>query len=121
MNIFDDERDRPVIWIGSSRSDLANLPKPVKSSFGARLYELQRGKRVRDSKPLSQFGPSVWELRESYDKNAYRLMCVLALERAIYVLHAFMKKSKRGIDLPRVDAALIASRLKVAQRLDRES
>lgn len=86
-----------------------------------RLDELQCGRYVHDSKPLSQFGPGVWELRESYDKSAYRLMCVLALEKGIYVLHVFLKKSKHGIGLPRTDAALIASRLKTAQRLDREN
>jgi len=107
--------------MGGSRLDLAMMPKLVKRSFGVRLDELQLGGRVRDSKPLPQFGAGVWELRESHDKNAYRLVCVLALERAIYVLHVFVKKSKSGIGLPRSDVALIASRLKRAQSLDRES
>ena len=69
-------------------------------------------------KPLSQFGPGVYELRESFDRNAYRMMYVVNLKKAIYVLHAFMKKSKSGIGLPKPDAELIAIRLRRAQELD---
>ena len=67
-----------------------------------------------DTKALSQFGPGVFELREAYDKNAYRVMYVVKLKKAVYVLHAFMKKSKSGIELPKVDANLIRSRLQRA-------
>ena len=50
-----------------------------------------------DTKPLPRFGPGVLELRERFDGNAYRLMYVVALRKAVYVLHTFMKKSKSGI------------------------
>jgi phage-related protein len=96
------------------------LPREVKGSFGSRLYELQQGKAPLDIKPLSQFGSGVYELRESFDRNAYRLMYVVNLKEAIYVLHAFMKKSKPGISLPRPDAELIAVRLRRARELDME-
>jgi phage-related protein len=58
---------RPVIWIASSKHDLSALPREVKLSFGSRLYELQQGKTPLDTKPLSQFGSGVYELRESFD------------------------------------------------------
>jgi phage-related protein len=48
----------------------------VKGSFGSRLYELQQGKTPLDIKPLSQFGSGVYEMRESFDRNAYRMMYV---------------------------------------------
>ena len=92
----------------------------MKGSFGSRLYELQQGKTPLDFKPLSQFGAGVYELRESFDRNAYRMMYVVNLKRAIYVLHAFMKKSKSGIGLPKPDAELIAVRLRRARQLDAE-
>ena len=111
---------RPVAWIASSKDDLSTLPSEVKGSFGFRLYELQQGKRPPDIKPLSQFGPGVYELRESLDRNAYRMMYVVNLKKAIYVLQAFMKKSKSGIGLPKPDAELIAVRLRRAQQLDME-
>jgi phage-related protein len=115
-----DQPIRPVVWIGSSKQDLTALPREVKGSFGSRLYELQQGKTPLDFKPLSQFGAGVYELRESFDRNAYRMMYVVNLKRAIYVLHAFMKKSKSGIGLPKPDAELIAVRLRSARQLDAE-
>jgi phage-related protein len=69
---------------------------------------------------LSRFGSGVYELREGFDGNAYRMMYVVNLKRAIYVLHAFMKKSKSGIGLPKPDAELIAIRLRRARELDME-
>ena len=98
----------------------SNLPCEVRGSFGFRIYELQQGKTPLDIKPLSQFGSGVYELRESFDGNAYRMMYVVNLRKALYVLHAFMKKSKSGIGLPKPDAELIAVRLRRARELDME-
>lgn len=111
---------RPVRWMGSSRGDLSALPKAVRGSFGIRLGSLQKGRTVLDCKALPQFGAGVFELREAYDRNAYRLMYVLKLKKAIYVLHVFQKKSKSGKGLPRPDADLIVKRLRDAQRWDAE-
>lgn len=111
---------RPVVWMGSSKADISELPPPVKASFGHRLSQVQQGKKPLDTKVLPQFGAGVLELRESFDRNAYRLMYVVALKKAVYVLHAFNKKSKSGIGLPKPDADLIELRLKRAQTLDAE-
>jgi len=96
------------------------LPGPVKGSLGHRLRQVQDGETPLDMKPLKQFGSGVFELRERFEKNAYRLVYVVNLEKAVYVLHAFMKKSKFGIGLPKPDAELIETRLKRAQTLDAE-
>jgi phage-related protein len=111
---------RPIIWVGSSKEDISALPAPVKASFGHRLRQLQEGKTALDMKPLPHFGAGVFELRERFDRNAYRLMYVVNLRKAIYVLHAFMKKSKSGIGLPKSDAELIQRRLQSARTLDAE-
>jgi phage-related protein len=71
-------------------------------------------------KPLPQFGAGVFELRERFDRNANRLMYVVNLRKALYVLHAFMKKSKSGIGLPKPDAELIQVRLQSARIRDAE-
>ncbi len=113
-------RERPLIWVGSSKDDISGLPGPVKASLGHRLRQVQDGETPLDMKPLTQFGAGVFELRESFDKNAYRLVYVVNLEKAIYVLHAFMKKSKSGIGLSKPDAELIETRLKRAHILDAE-
>ncbi|HUN01150.1 MAG TPA: type II toxin-antitoxin system RelE/ParE family toxin [Halothiobacillus sp.] len=112
---------KPIIWIASSKDDISAMPNPVKASFGHRLCEVQEGRTPLDTKPLAQFGGGVFELRERFDGNAYRVMYVVALRKAVYVLHAFMKKSKSGIGLPKPDAELIELRLKRAQALDAEN
>ena len=111
---------RSVIWMGSSKADISELPSPVKAAFGHRLSQVQQGKKPLDTKALPQFGAGVLELRESFDRNAYRLMYVVSLKKAVYVLHAFNKKSKSGIGLPKPDADLIELRLKRAKALDAE-
>jgi len=92
----------------------------VKASFGFRLFELQQGKTPLDMGPLTQFGTGVYELRDTFDKSTYRAVHVVNLKKAIYVLHAFMKKSKSGISLPKPDAKLIELRLRRARELDAE-
>jgi phage-related protein len=92
----------------------------VKRSFGYRLRRIQQGKAPLDTKTLPQFGGGVIELRESFDTNAYRLMYIVKLKKAIYVLHAFMKKSTSGTGLPKRDMELIAARLRRARELDSE-
>jgi phage-related protein len=111
---------RTVLWIGSSKDDISALPGPVKASFGHRLRQVQDGETPLDMKPLTQFGTGVFELRERFDKNAYRLVYVVSLKKAIYVLHALIKKSKSGIGLPKQDAELIETRLKRAHAVDAE-
>jgi phage-related protein len=108
------------VWIGSSIADISELPNPVKASFGHRLGEVQRGMTPLDTKPLPQFGSGVFELRERFDRTACRVMRVVALRKAVYVLHAFMKKSTSGIALTKPDADRIEPRLKRAQSLDAE-
>jgi phage-related protein len=109
---------RPVVWIGSSKDDISAMPDPVKASFGYRLLAVQEGRTPEDTKPLPQFGSGAFELRERFRRNAYRLIYVVALKKAVYVLHGFMKKSKSGIGLPKPDAELIELRLQRAQALD---
>lgn len=112
---------RPLLWIGSSKDDISRMPSPVKASFGYRLRRIQKGLSAADAKALSQFGKGVFELREAYDTNAYRVVYVVALEKGVYVLHAFIKKSKSGIGLPKPDVNLIQARFKRAQELDAEN
>jgi len=93
----------------------------VKASFGLRLYELQLGRTPLDTRRLTQFGHGVHGLRESFDGNAYRVVYVLALVNAIYVLHSFTKKSTSGIGMPRPDVEVIELRLRRARQLDTEA
>lgn len=107
---------RPVVWIGSSRSDLASFPEDVKDSIGYAIYIAQRGGKHADAKPLRGFGGAgVLEIVEDHAGNTYRAVYTVRLAGRIYVLHVFQKKSKAGIKTPKPEIELIKSRLKRAE------
>lgn len=107
---------RPVRWVGSSRDDLRALPKKVKQKVGFALYRAQQGKKHEAAKPLKGYGggAGVLEVVEDYDRGSYRAAYTVRFAEAVYVLHVFQKKSKRGIATPGRDVALIKARLREA-------
>ena len=110
---------RDLMWMGNSIEDLSAFPAEVKRAFGFQLREVQKGVTPSVARPLKQSGSGVFELRESFSGDAFRAVYAVKLEKAVYVLHAFKKKSKSGIAMPREDIALIGQRLKRARGIDR--
>lgn len=110
---------RDLIWMGSSLDDLSAFPADVKRAFGFALREVQKGVTPKVAKSLRQFGAGVFELRDAYEGDAFRTVYAVKLEKAVYVLHAFKKKSKSGIAMPREDIQLIEQRLRRACDIDR--
>jgi phage-related protein len=107
---------KPVVWIGSSRSDLASFPEDVKDAIGYALYIAQRGGKHADAKPLKGFGGAgILEIIEDHAGDTYRAVYAVRFAERIYVLHAFQKKSKTGIATPKREIELIRSRLKRAE------
>lgn len=111
---------RIIRWLGSSLDDLSDFPADVKRAFGFALREVQKGETPPSAAPLTQFGSGVYELKESHDGDAYRSVYVVKLKSAVFVLHAFKKKSKSGKAMPREDITVIEQRLKRAKELDAE-
>jgi phage-related protein len=108
---------KPVVWIGSSRDDLRAMPQQVRRDIGQALYTAQQGEIDPSAKPLKRFGGArVMEIVERYRKDAYRAVYTAHFEDAIYVLHVFQKKSKRGIATPKKDMDLIERRYAEAER-----
>lgn len=90
--------DTPLEFVGSSRDDLARFPDDVKRSIGLALRTAQKGGKHRDAKPLRGFkGAGVLEIASDFDGNTFRAVYTVRLRGMIYVLHAFQKKSRRGI------------------------
>ena len=109
---------KPIIWIGSSRKDLRLFPKQVRIDIGKALYAAQNGETDPAAKPLRGFsGTSVMEIVERYETDAYRAVYTAKLGETIYVLHAFQKKSKRGVATPKRELDLVRRRLVDAERL----
>ncbi|HEY7447254.1 MAG TPA: type II toxin-antitoxin system RelE/ParE family toxin [Vicinamibacterales bacterium] len=114
-------RVRPVTWVGSSRDELASFPKPVRRDMGQALYAAQRGETDPAAKPLKGFGGArVMEIVDRHDTTTYRAVYAVQFAEAIYVLHAFQKKSTKGIATPKHEIDLIRRRLADAERLHRE-
>jgi phage-related protein len=90
---------KPVIWVGSSRKELRAFPELVQDHMGYALYVAQRGGRHRDAKTLTGFGGAgVVEVVKDFSGNTFRAVYTLQFAGAVYVLHAFQKKSKSGRD-----------------------
>lgn len=74
------------------------------------------GLAPKSAKPLKGFkGTGVLELVENYDGDAYRAVYTVRFAQRVYVLHAFQKKSKRGIETPKSEIRLVEQRLRAAE------
>ena len=107
----------PVIWMGDSKKNLMAFPPEVIQKIGYKLQLMQSGAIPTDTKQFKGVGSGVYEIALKYDKEAYRCVQALQLGDAIYVLHAFHKKSKSGIATPTRDVELIKKRFKDAKEL----
>ncbi|MBI5837893.1 MAG: type II toxin-antitoxin system RelE/ParE family toxin [Candidatus Eisenbacteria bacterium] len=108
---------KPLFWVGSSKNDLREFPGEVKDVMGHALHVAQTGAKHPDAKPLLGFGGAgVLEVVEDFAGGTYRAVYTVKFADAVYVLHAFQKKSKRGIKTPKKDTDLIRERLGRAER-----
>ncbi len=107
---------KPVEWVGSSKGDLKKFPAAVQDRVGFALYQAQIGLRHRDATLLKGLGPQVLEVVSRYDGDTYRAVYTVRFKLAVYVLHAFQKKAKRGIETPKQEIDLIKRRLRSAEQ-----
>jgi len=108
--------EKPLHWSGSSKKDLLGFPAEVVSNIGFALGVVQFGGRPPSAKPWKGLGPGVLEIVEDDAAGTYRAVYTVRFAKAVYVLHAFQKKSPSGIRTARTDVRLIGERLKTAQR-----
>jgi phage-related protein len=109
---------KPLHWVGSSKRDLLSLPGPVIDLFGFALYLAQDGRKHEQAKPLRGFGSA--GVLEDWDRSTYRAVYTVWFASAVFVLHVFQKKSKRGAATPKADIDLIRERLKAAEQIAKE-
>jgi phage-related protein len=101
--------------VGSSKEDLSAFPDDVKRRIGLALFEAQLGRKANYAKPLRGYGGAeVLEVVDDFDGDTFRAVYTVRFAGAIYVLHAFQKKSRRGIATPRSEIELIRVRLRRA-------
>ena len=86
--------DKKLYWVGSSRDALRDFPEEARRRAGFELRALQRGDRPTDSKPMPDVGKGAAEIRIR-TREAHRVFYVSRFAEAIYVLHAFQKKTQK--------------------------
>jgi phage-related protein len=107
---------KPVEWIGSSRDDLREFPREVRRVMGQAIDDAQHGGEHPAVKALKGFGGrGVLEVVDDFDGDTYRAVYTVKLAGVVYVLHAFQKKSRKGIATPQHEIDLIKARLKRAE------
>jgi len=108
--------EKPLFWVASSLNDLLAFPEKVQKKIGAALSLAQFGGKHPSAKPWKGAGSGVFEIVEEYRSDAYRAIYTIKFADAVYVLHAFQKKSPSGIRTSRRDVELVTQRLKLAQQ-----
>ena len=106
--------EKQLFWMGSSHEELTSFPERVKDDIGWALGVAQFGEKHPSAKPWKGEGPGVFEVVDDYAGDTYRAVYTVRFGWAVYVLHAFQKKSPRGVRTAKSDVELIHKRLQAA-------
>ena len=119
--MIDPPATKPLVWVGSSRRVFRDFPDEVKSAMGYALFIAQAGGRHPKAKIFKGTGNAgVVEVVDDHRGDTYRTLYTVRFASAVYVLHAFQKKSKKGIATPKAEIQLIEQRLRDAEHLHKE-
>jgi len=103
---------REIAWIKAAKKDLGKFPVPARRIMARALTIAAEGGKADIAKPMKGFGSGVFEIALPYRSDAYRAVYAVQLDQAIWVVHAFQKKSTTGIKTSKKDLELIRERLK---------
>lgn len=107
---------RPLEWVGSTKADIKRFPEAVREVVGYALFQAQVGLKHQSAKPLKGLAGNVSEVISRHDGDTFRAVYTVRFRTAVYVLHVFQKKAKRGIATPESEIDLIKRRLRAAER-----
>lgn len=110
------EGEKPLDWVGSAKKDFLAFPKAVKDELGNALGLAQFGGKHPKAKPWRGTGAGVFEVVDDHDGDTFRAVYTVRFREVVYVLHAFQKKSPKGIKTAQSDVDLVSARLKLAQK-----
>lgn len=106
------EPSKPLEFVGASQKEMQAFPKPARRAAGDGLRMVQRGDTPQDWKPMTTVGPGACELRVRTDEGGtvhHRVIYVAKFPEAVYVLHAFEKKTRHT---PRINVEVAVARYK---------
>jgi phage-related protein len=112
---------KPVIRVGDSLKQVKAFPVVIRQDIGASLFDVQKGSTPDNAKPFKGIGSGIFEIVTRFDKDTYRTVYAVQIGERVYVLHAFQKKSPKGIKTAQKDINLIKSRYKQAIELEQEA
>jgi phage-related protein len=115
VRIPPDEDEKPLIWMGSAIDDLKEFPGEVQDEIGTALSAAQFGRKAPSAKPWHGEGSGVFEIVENFSTDTYRAVYTVRFPRAVYVLHAFQKKSRSGRKTDKQDVDMVGRRLRAAR------
>jgi phage-related protein len=104
-------KTRPISWIKAALGDFREFPEPAQAICLAALTIAAEGGKADIAKPLHGFGSGVFELALPFRGDAFRVVYAVQIGADIWVVHAFQKKSTRGIKTPRREIELVRDRL----------
>ena len=114
---MDRKTARPISWIKRAEKDFQDFPLTAQQRAARALTQIAEGDTPDVAKPLLGFGSGVWELAIKDRGDAFRVVYLLQLGDEIWVVHAFQKKSTKGIATPKHELDLIRDRIKRLKEL----
>jgi phage-related protein len=106
------QKTRPISWIKAALKDFEAFPEGARSIYLAALTIAAEGGKADIAKPMQGMGSGVLEIALPFRGDAFRVVYALQLADEIWVIHAFQKKSTRGIKTPQREIDLVKDRLK---------
>ena len=107
---------RSIGWVRAARRDYAAFPPTVRDRINTALSIAAQGSKADIASPLKGLGPGVMEVAVRHRTDAWRVVYVNEISGTLWILHAFRKKSKRGIRTPKPEIDLVRVRLRHLRR-----
>lgn len=102
---------RPISWVQGAQKAFRRFPPQAQARIHDALSFAAEGKMSDSAKPLVGFGSGVFEIAVRHQGDAFRAVYAVQIEDVIWVVHAFQKKSTRGIQTPRREIDVIHQRI----------
>src|SRR4051794_33971050 len=103
---------RPISWVKAARKAFEDFPKDAQDDVLIALTIVADGGFPGNVKPMKGLGSGIYEVALRHRTDAYRAVYTVQFERALWVVHAFQKKSKSGIKTPKQEIDLILERIR---------
>ncbi len=107
--------------MGDSLKKVKSFPDVVRQDIGVSLFDVQKGSTPDNAKPFKGLSSGVFEIVTRFDKDTYRTVYAVQIGERVYVLHAFQKKSPKGVKTAQEDIDLIKNRFKQALEMEKDT